>query len=166
MAQRLDPFKRFLDTPERLRHALNVWPTFLACGVRVRAISDDWRRVVVVLKKGRLNSNYFGTQFGGTMFSMVDPFFAIMVYRCLNTSGSDEYVVWDRAGEIDFISPGHTDLRAELVITESDLDELRAASTNGAKVLHWFSVDLVDTHGTAVATVRKQIYVRRKRSNG
>lgn len=160
MSQRLDPFKRFLDTPDKLRHALNVWPTFFACGVRVRSISDDWRRVVVVLKKGRLNSNYFGTQFGGTMFSMVDPFFAIMVYRQL---GGD-YVVWDKAGEIDFVTPGKTGLRGELVITQTDIDEIRAAAENGQKVLRWFEVDLVDTAGATVATVRKQIYVRRKRA--
>lgn len=126
----------------------------------MRSISDDWRRVVVVLKKGRLNSNYFGTQFGGTMFSMVDPFFAIMVYRQL---GGD-YVVWDKAGEIDFVTPGKTDLRGELVITQTDIDEIRAAAENGQKVLRWFEVDLVDTAGATVATVRKQIYVRRKRA--
>lgn len=158
MPQRIDPLKRFLDSPRRMRAGLNVWPTYAACGVRVKHISDDWRRVVVVLKKGRLNSNYFGTQFGGTMFSMVDPFFAIMIFHALGGG----YVVWDRAGEIEFFSPGHTDLRAELVVTQTDLDEMKAAAEDGDKVLRWFSVDLVDTAGVTIATVRKQIYVRRR----
>lgn len=160
MPQRIDPLKRFLDSPGRMRAALNIWPTYAACGVRVKHISNDWRRAVIVLKKGRLNSNYFGTQFGGTMFSMVDPFFAVMAYHALSDSG--EYVVWDKAGEIEFVKPGHTDLRAELVITEDDLAQIRGAAQNGDKVLRWFSVDLTDTKGETVAKVRKQLYVRRR----
>jgi len=35
---------------------------------------------------------------------MVDPFFVILAIQQLG----EEYVVWDRAAEIDFLAPGRT----------------------------------------------------------
>ena len=42
------------------------------------------------------------------------------------------------------------------------LDELRAATANGDKVLRWFDADVLDEQGDVVARTRKQLYVRRK----
>lgn len=158
MPQRIGKVKALFTTPGGLRRALNAWPPFVASRISVRHIADDWRRVLVVLKKSPLSSNYFGTQFGGSMFSMVDPFFVIMLVHNLGP----DYVVWDAKGEIDFLAPGLTDLQAELIVTEGDLEAIRRAAEGGEKVLRWFSVDLRDSDGKTVARVRKEIYVRRR----
>ena len=44
--------------------------------------------------------------------------------------------------------------------------ELRAAAAGGEKVLRWFETPVRDASGDVVATVRKQLYVRRKRARG
>ena len=38
-----------------------------------------FREIDAKLGLGVLNRNYFGTQFGGSMFAMTDPFFALMM---------------------------------------------------------------------------------------
>ncbi len=43
------------------------------------------------------------------------------------------------------------------------LDELRAATAQGEKCLRWFDTDIRTATGELVATVRKQLYVRRKK---
>ena len=73
------------------------------------------------------------------------------------------YVVWDKAGEIEFVSPGRGAVTASFELTQDVLDELRTAADGGAKVLRWFSTDIVADDGTVVARVRKQLYVREKR---
>ena len=142
----------------RLRLWLNVWPPFLFSGMRVTHISDDYRHARVELRQRWYNRNYVGTHFGGSLFAMTDPFRMLPVMRCLGP----DYIVWDKAGEIEFVKPGRGTVHAEFRITDGMLDEIRAATADGEKYLRWCPVDVIDADGDVVARVRKQIYVRRK----
>jgi acyl-coenzyme A thioesterase PaaI-like protein len=141
-----------------LRRFLNAWPPFLFAGIRVVTL-DDYRYARVKLKLAWYNRNYVRTQFGGNLFSMTDPFWMIMVLKSLG----NDYIVWDQAGEIRFVAPGREDVFAEFRVEEAMLDELRAATANGEKHLRWFDTDIRTASGELVATVRKQLYVRRKK---
>jgi acyl-coenzyme A thioesterase PaaI-like protein len=149
-------------SPRALRRALNWWPPYLFAGVRVLHLAEDWSCARVRLRQHRFNSNYVGTHFGGSLFAMGDPFWMLLTMNRLGR----EYIVWDKAGEIDFVSPGHGDVFAEFKLTEHRLDEIREATADGAKSLPWFENDVVAADGTVVARVRKQLYVRRKRRDG
>jgi hypothetical protein len=61
-------------TPARLRRFMNIWPPFLFAGIRVQEVSPDWRHARVRLKLSWYNRNYVKTHFGGSLFSMTDPF--------------------------------------------------------------------------------------------
>ena len=145
--------------PRNLRRYVNLWPPMLFSGIRVEHLGDDWRSARVRLKLRWYNRNYVGTQFGGSLFSMVDPWWMILVMECLGR----DYVVWDQAGEISFVAPGREDVFAEFKVEEAVLDELRAATANGEKALRWFETEVRTAGGEVIARVRKQIYVRRKR---
>lgn len=136
-----------------------MWPPFFFSGVHVSSISSDWRHAHVELRLRPWNRNYVGTHFGGSLFSMTDPFWMIMVMECL---GSD-YIVWDKAADIEFVKPGRGTVHARFEVDEQALDEIRAATAGHEKFLRWFPVDVVDAQGDVVARVRKQLHVRRKR---
>ncbi|WP_051885093.1 DUF4442 domain-containing protein [Lysobacter antibioticus] len=142
-----------------LRHGLNLWPPFLFSGIHVAAIAPDYRQATVELRMRPWNRNYVGTHFGGSLFSMTDPFWMLLAMNALGR----EYIVWDRAGSIEFVKPGRGTVRAEFRLDDEVLDELRKATANGDKYLHWFDTDVVDASGEVVAKIRKQLYVRRKR---
>jgi acyl-coenzyme A thioesterase PaaI-like protein len=146
-------------SPSRLRWLLKFWLPFLFTGIRLEALSDDWRHARVRLKLRWYNRNYVGTQFGGALFMMADPFWMIMVMESLGR----DYIVWDKAGAINFIAPGREDVFAEFVLDDAVLDELRAATAAGEKYLRWFEVDIRTAGGELVAKFRKQLHVRRKR---
>jgi len=146
-------------TPVRLRRMMNLWPPFLFSGIRVLDIGADWRSARVVLRKRWYNSNIVGVHFGGSLFAMTDPFWMILVKECLGR----EYLVWDKAAEIEFVAPGRADVFVDFMVDDDALDELRAASAGGGKCLRWFAVEVKTADGEIVARVRKQIYVRRKR---
>ena len=143
-----------------LRRLLNMWPPFVFAGIRVIALSADWRYARVRLKLAWYNRNYVRTHFGGNLFSMTDPFWMIMVLEALGR----DYIVWDQAAAIDFVAPGKEDVFAEFRLDDAVLDELRAATANGEKPLRWFETEVRTAAGDVVARVRKQLYVRRKRS--
>lgn len=144
------------------RRALNIYPPFLGAGIRVQEISADFSYVKVRLKETRFNRNVAGVHFGGSLFAMTDPFWMLLLLQHF----AADHVVWDKAAEINFRKPGRGLVTAEFVLSAARIAELRSKAADGGKVLEWFSVDVVDADGEVVATVRKQIYLRRKqRSN-
>ena len=142
----------------RLRLIMNIWFPFLFSGIRITKLSDDFRYVKVELKSHWYNKNYVGTHFGGSLFAMTDPFWMIMILRNMG----NEYVVWDKAAEIEFVKPGRGRVTAEFKLEESMLGELRDAASGNEKVLRWFEIAVIDSEGDLVAKVRKQVYIRRK----
>ena len=146
-------------TPRLLRFGLNLWPPFLFTGIHVTDIGADWRSARVELRLRPWNRNYVGTQFGGSLFAMTDPYWMLLMLHAL----PPDYIVWDKAGEIEFVRPGRSTVHAEFRLDDAVIDEVIAAAANGDKVLRWFDTDVIDVEGEVVAKVRKQLYIRRKR---
>ena len=142
-----------------LRRGMNMWPPFWGAGIKVKEISQDYRRVVVRLKLGLTNRNSMGVHFGGSLFSMTDPFFMIMIQENLGKA----YTVWDQAAKIEFIKPGTGTVRAEFSLTQDEVNELITKSESGEKVLRDFVVEVKNSQGELVCRVTKTIYVRKKR---
>jgi acyl-coenzyme A thioesterase PaaI-like protein len=149
-------------SPRLLRFGMNLWPPFLGAGIRVRHIAADWREVRVDMALGLSNRNYFGTHFGGSLFAMTDPFFALMVLHSLPR----EYLVWDKSAAIDFVAPGRGRVHARFVLSQQDIDTIVRSTAAGDKHLHLFRVDVVDRESLVVARVEKIVYVRRRKAAG
>ncbi|MGJ9422900.1 PaaI family thioesterase [Aeromicrobium sp. CF3.5] len=154
----MPPFSRD-QTPEQLRQGINSWPTFATQEIEVLEIADDWSRAVIRLDLTEDNSNYFGTAFGGSLFSMIDPFVVILL---ANQMGED-FTVWDKVVEIDFVRPGAGPVTAIVEMPANVVEEVRAATAHGEKLLRWFEVPLLAEDGSVVAVQRRQIYVRKRR---
>lgn len=144
--------------PSTFRRLLNLWPPFLFNSIRLQTLSEDWSEARVVLRLRPWNRNYVRTQFGGNLFSMTDPFWMLLAMHQLG----NDYLVWDKAGAIDFVAPGREDVYAHFKLEPSMVDELRAAAADGSKVLRWFETDVTTASGEVIARVRKQLYVRLK----
>ena len=146
-------------TARQLRQGMKWWPPFLGAGIRVESFSEDFRDAVVELKLGRLNRNAVGTHFGGSLYAMTDPFFAIMLMHNLG----DRYLVWDKSGSIEYVAPGRGTVRARFVLTEERIAEIRAQAEGGEKVLPEFQLEVRHkSDDTLIALVRKTLYVRLK----
>lgn len=147
---------------KQLRNGMKWWPPFLGAGIRVKQFSDDFLDVEVEMKLGRLNRNAVGTHFGGSLYAMTDPFFAIMLMHNLG----DRYLVWDKSGSIEYVAPGRGTVRSRFVLTEGRIAELRAQAEGGEKVLPEFQVEVRHVNDDSlVALVRKILYVRLKPRN-
>lgn len=120
-------------------------------------MSPDFRKMVAVLKLRFWNSNYVGTQFGGAMFAMADPFYMVMLIRNLGPN----YRVWDKAATINYIKPGKTDVTATFEISQKDIDDIKEI-LNSSEKLEWVrNVDIIDANGVVVAQVEKVVHIRK-----
>jgi acyl-coenzyme A thioesterase PaaI-like protein len=141
---------------DELREIINSWPTFAAQKISVTDIADDWTNVTVRLDLTAENANYFGTAFGGSLFSMIDPFLVILIARQLGPG----YAVWDKHVEIDFVRPGLGPVTAQVEVSPEHVDTLRSATADGTPHFEWFEVPLLAEDGSTIALQRRQIYVR------
>ncbi len=145
-------------TPGRMRWGMNLYPPYLFSGIRIDSISADWRhcRARIVLRW--YNRNAVGTIFGGTLFAVTDGPWALMLMRLLGP----DYYVWDRAADIEYVSPGRGTVFTEFAIPPEREAEIRTAAAGGEKVEPWFGNEIRDAAGTLVAHARRQLYVRLK----
>lgn len=149
----------FLTMPSWLvRWVINFWPPLLFAGIRVLQISEDFRYIKVTMPLRFYNKNVLGIQYGGSLFSMTDPWLMSMLWQNL---GGD-YRVVDKAAAIDFIKPGKSRVSAEFVITEADLLDIKQQTAEGEKYLKTFTVHVKDSEDQLVAEVLRTIYIRRK----
>ncbi len=143
---------------KKLQRWVNKYPPYLGAAVRVTRISDDFREVEVEMPLRFYNRNAVGTHFGGSLYSMVDPFYMLML---INILGPD-YIVWDKAASIRFKRPGKGEVKAAFHLSEEQISEIRRAAETQPKVEPQFQVIIKDAEGNVVAEVDKLLYVRKK----
>lgn len=144
--------------PRVVKHGMSLWPPFWGAGIKVKEISADWRSATVLMRQRPWNMNYVGTHFGGSLFSMTDPFWMMMVLHNIG----EGHVVWDKSAQISFLKPGHGTLTCNFLLQEEQLDELKGLVASQGKATMWFEVEIIDVTGDIVAKVRKEVYVRTK----
>jgi acyl-coenzyme A thioesterase PaaI-like protein len=137
---------------------VNLWPPLFFSGIKILHLAADYRETRVTLKLRWYNRNYVGTQYGGSLMSMTDPWYMLML---MNNLGSD-YFVWDKHAEIDYIAPGKTHVYAHFKIDEEILRDIREKTAGGDKYLPEFIVDITDENDQVVARVKRQVYVKLK----
>jgi acyl-coenzyme A thioesterase PaaI-like protein len=153
---------QYLNQPRFLRHLMNWYGPYRGAGVKIRQLADDFSSATVQMPLRWYNRNYVGVHFGGSLYSMVDPFHMLLV---MNQLGSD-YVVWDKEATIEFISPGRGTVTAHFEVSPAQLQDIIDKTQNNEKYLPVFTVEVLGEDGTLVARAKKTIYVRRKRSLG
>jgi acyl-coenzyme A thioesterase PaaI-like protein len=153
-----------MSSPQRvqifLARIVNIYPPFLGAGIRVRQSKADPFTIVSSMKLRLWNRNLFGTHFGGSLYAMCDPFFAIILARQLGAG----YVVWDRSALIEFLRPGRGTVQATFHIPPDEIARIRERADAGEKVEPLLVAEVVGEDGAAVARVEKRLYVRRARA--
>jgi len=145
-------------TAKKLKRWIRMYPPYLGAGVRVTELADDFKTVRVEMPLRFYNRNYVGTHFGGSLYSMCDPFYMLMLINILGP----EYIVWDKAATIRFKRPGKGVVKAVFQLSDEQIAAIKAAADTQGKVEPQFQVTVTDSDGNVVAEIDKLLYVRKK----
>ena len=137
---------------------INLWMPLLGAGIRVKHVADGMRSIDVEMRLTRRNANYMGVHFGGSLFSMTDPFYMIMLATALGRG----FVVWDKAASIRYRRPGTGTVRAHFELTDERLAEIGAALDRDGIHEPVFQVDVLDPQDNIVCTVERTLYCATK----
>lgn len=107
------------------------------------------------------NTNFVGTHYGGSLYSMADPFYMLMLIKNLG----DDYVVWDKSASIRFRKPGKGKMRASFRLSQEQINDIRRQLETQEKVEPVFQVEVKNESGEVVAEVQKLLHVRKKSRN-
>jgi acyl-coenzyme A thioesterase PaaI-like protein len=136
---------------------LGWYPPYWGTGISAR-MSDDYSRTEVRMPLRFYNRNYFGSHFGGSLYSMVDPIYVLMLANRLGP----RYAVWDQAATIEFVKPGRGMVIAVFEVGDDRLAEVRQATAGGEKYAPVWPAEVLDEAGDLVARVTKTLYIRKK----
>ncbi len=142
---------------ELMLRMVNIWPPIAGAGIRVRW-GADMKSVNVEMKLRFWNRNFVGTHYGGSLYSMTDPYYMLMLIKNLGP----EYIVWDKAASIRFRKPGKGKVRAEFRLTDAQLNDIRTQLETLPKYEPTFKVEVKDEAGEVVAEVEKLLHIRKK----
>lgn len=137
---------------------MRFWPPFLGAGVSVDFISNNFDRIDVSMRMRFWNKNYVKTHFGGSLYSMTDPFYMLMLMEKLGR----DYIVWDKSATINFKKPGKGKVFASFVLNDLQINQIKADVLEKNKVYPEFVVNVIDEQGDIVCVVTKTLYVKKK----
>src|SRR5438309_7053040 len=143
---------------KKLQRRINLYPPYLGAGVRITRVSEDFRNVEVEMPLRFYNRNYVGTHFGGSLYSMCDPFYMLMLINILGPG----YIVWDKAATIRFKKPGKGLVKAKFRLSPEQVEEIRTQTDAQGKIEPQFQVAVTDAEGNVIAEIDKLLYVRKK----
>ncbi len=143
-----------------MRMFMNIWPPFLGAGIRVKRLQPDWKEIDVEMKLHGWNSNYVGTHYGGSLYSMADPFYMLMLIENLGR----DYIVWDKSASIRFRTPGRGAVSVSFRLTDDEIAGIREALKKEEKIDRTFQAEIKDESGAVVAEVQKVVHIRKKKA--
>lgn len=154
-----DFFKKIRTIPAISKFMLNHYSPYRGAGIVIETIDLDDYYIRVKMPLTRRNRNLVGTHFGGSLYSMVDPFYMLILIHHLG----HKYIVWDKSATINFLSPGRNTVYAEIRLNADEITEIKKLAENHEPVLRHYSLNIVDDAGTRIAEVEKVLYIRRKK---
>jgi acyl-coenzyme A thioesterase PaaI-like protein len=148
-----ESFARKID-----RIKFNFFPAYRGTGARVLYIAEDFSEIRVKVPLSWRTRNYVGTIYGGSMYAGIDPIYMLMLIKILGR----DYIVWDKAATIRFKRPGKDALYADFLITQAEIDEIKALLATEKSIDRIYNVELKDKDGKIHCLIEKTLYIANK----
>ena len=150
--------KKLQTIPFVSKFILNHYSPYKGAGIEVEKIDLKNYHIRVKMPLTYKNQNIVGVHFGGSLYSMVDPFYMLILMHHLGP----KYVVWDKAATINFLSPGRSTVYADIRLDFAEIEQIKEATENYQPVYRNYTLNIFDDSGLRIAEVQKTLYIRRK----
>jgi acyl-coenzyme A thioesterase PaaI-like protein len=137
---------------------MRFWPPFFGAGIKIKNFNPELTTIVVQMNMKFWNRNYVGTHFGGSLYSMCDPFYMLML---INTLGKG-YTVWDKSASIRYKKPAKDTVFATFNLTPQHIQLIQETLKNNTKMEQEFTIHITDTSNEIVAEVKKILHISKR----
>ncbi len=151
--------KKLQTIPVISKFLLNRYAPYRGAGIEIDKVDLANYHIRIKMPLTRKNQNIVGVHFGGSLYSMVDPFYMLILMHHLGS----KYIVWDKSASIQFLSPGRGTVYADIRLDSTEIDQIKQLTENHAPVYRNYSLNIFDESGVRIAEVQKIVYIRRKK---
>jgi acyl-coenzyme A thioesterase PaaI-like protein len=149
--------------PEARR--LEWFPPFWLMRIRVLELSDQWRRVRILLPLTAISRNAGGNMYGGFQASLADPIPALACLRLF-----PGHSIWTRRLQLDFRHEGRTDLELRFEVDPEQEAQIHADLAARGRSNPCFKYGFYMVDGSLSTVVHNTVAIRprgyRPRSRG
>ncbi len=128
-------------------------------GVRVLSVSKDFTALKLRIRRTLFTRNHSGSIFGGSLFSAVDPFYALMYWQIFRQEEIN-CSTWLKSAEIKYLKPAFYSLYASLEISEQEkaiaLETIKEKGRFDAN----YTIYLIDKQGIKYVEVKQLITLK------
>lgn len=135
---------------------MRFWPPFIASGISVKSHDLDKGLIISQLKTRRWNCNPLGTHYGGSLFSMCDPFYMLILMHKLGK----KYFIWDLETKIFFRKSTPHKVTARFHVSDQVIESIKTNTKTGHKTSICFETQILDAKGETIAEIHKKLYIR------
>jgi acyl-coenzyme A thioesterase PaaI-like protein len=151
--------RKIQNIPFISKFMLNRYAPYRGAGIEIDILDFARYHIRVKMPLTRKNQNIVGVHFGGSLYSMVDPFYMLLLMHHLG----HKYIVWDKAASIHFLAPGRTTVYADIRIDAEEIKTIQQLAQDYAPVNRVYTFNIYDENGARIAEVEKTVYIRRKK---
>ena len=129
----------------------------MVAGIKVRKYVSEEMRLEVAMNLRFWNWNHERAHFGGSLYSMTDPFYALLIRENV----PEKVQVWVKSAQIRFRRPGRGIVHAVFELKPDQLEKIQSELSSHHKSEPEFHIDVLDSNGKPVAEVKQIVHVSR-----
>ena len=152
--------KKIMTIPIVSKFMLNHYAPYTGAGIEIAKIDLPNYHIRVKMPLTRKNQNIVGVHFGGSLYSMVDPFYMLLFMHHLGP----KYIVWDKTATIKFLTPSRGTVYADIRLDFQEVEQIKTLTKNYTPVIRRYSLNIFDEAGLRITEIEKTLYIRRKKS--
>lgn len=149
------PLWKFLEENYGLEEAFSIFGPYAGARIKPRLVDEFTIEVSMPLVV--TNTNYVGTHFGGSLYSMCDPFYMFILMRNLG----ENFMVWDKSAKIEFLKPGTGKVTANFHIPKEEITEIQNILKTQKKTVRTYQTQVLNEKQEIIAQVIKELYIRK-----
>ena len=146
-----------------LRKLMNFFPPLFINRIKIVENDSDFMNLKVEVKYSWLNKNLQKAIFGGTIFSAIDPYYAIMYWQIFSTRGIP-MEVWVKKVEIRYRKAATSNLEIAFSLTKNDIENAIANLMSEDKYEVWHDVNAIDENQEICTEARILVHIRNKKN--
>jgi len=147
-----------------LKRVMNLFPPLLVNRIRIAEADALFMNLDVEVKYSWLNKNLQKAMFGGTIFSAIDPYYAVMYWQIFNSKGIP-MEVWIKKVEIRYKIAATSDLKIQFSLKDSDINSAVQGLKKEGKYEIWHDVEAKNEAHEVCAEARVLVHIRNSKKH-
>ena len=147
-----------------LKKIMNYFPPLLVNRVRIAEADSSFMNLKVEIKYSWLNKNLQKSIFGGTIFSAIDPYYAVMYWQIFNSKGIP-MEVWIKKAEIRYRIAATSNLEIDFNLKDSDIESALQELKKEGKYEVWHDINVLNEAKEICSEARVLVHIRNIKSH-